>query len=325
MTRLRLAARKPLLELRDIVVRFGGLTAVDVDHMAIHDGRIVGLIGPNGAGKTTLFDVISGFVEPDQGSIVLDGDVELVGLSPALRARRGLGRSFQNATLFESLTVAETLAVAFERRLAGEGFLSSAFHMPWATRMERRVRSEVEDLIDLMGLGAFHDKFISELSTGSRRIVDLACVSAHRPRVLLLDEPSSGIAQREVEALEAVLRRVKEALGCTLIVVEHDIPMLRSLADELYAMVVGRVAAHGTPDEVLSDPEVITSYLGTDPRAVERSGLAQMQPSERKANDMGNADLRAMARKLKIAGRSKMTRDELLAAVSAVEDLPPQF
>ncbi|HZQ87618.1 MAG TPA: ATP-binding cassette domain-containing protein [Acidimicrobiales bacterium] len=269
------------LDLRGVVVRFGGLTAVDVDRIVIHAGRIVGLIGANGAGKTTLFDVVSGLVKPDEGSVRLEG-TEVRDLSATARARLGLGRSYQNAILFESLTVAETLAVALDRELRSTPFLASAFRAPWALRAERRVRAEVEDLIDLMGLGAFRDKFISELSTGSRRIVDLAAVVAQRPRVLLLDEPSSGIAQREVEALEGLLRRVQQALGCTLVVIEHDIPMLRSLAAEMYALETGRVIAHGTPAEVLSDPDVIRSYLGGDPRAVERSGTAAAQPATRR-------------------------------------------
>lgn len=263
---------RPLLELSGVVVNFGGVVANDVDRMVVREGRIVGLVGANGAGKTTLFDVISGFVEPRRGSLVFAGGTELIGMRSVARARLGLGRSFQNATLFDNMTVTETIKVAFQRRMAGVGLLSGAFRLPRGTAAERRIAADVDQLLELFGLEAFADKFISELSTGSRRIVDLACISAHRPRLLLLDEPSSGIAQAEVEALEAVLRRVKSELGCTFLVIEHDIPLIRSLADELYAMETGRVIAHGTPGEVLGDPEVINSYLGTDATAVERSG-----------------------------------------------------
>ncbi len=260
------------LEVVGVRVDFGGLRAVDVERMAVRRGRIVGLIGPNGAGKTTLFDAISGFVETSAGSIVLDGATELSGLPPSQRARLGLGRSFQNAALFESLTVAETLLVAYDRELESSGPVSGALRLPTAWRPERDMRRRVDELIELMGLGAFHDKFISELSTGTRRIVDLAAVLALQPSVLLLDEPSSGIAQREVEALGDLLREVRRALDCTVLLVEHDIPLVRDLCDELYAMETGRVIAHGTPAEVLSDQQVITSYLGGGTRAVERSG-----------------------------------------------------
>ncbi|MBW3560956.1 MAG: ATP-binding cassette domain-containing protein [Actinobacteria bacterium] len=334
MTADRLLTRAPVLEVRDVVVRFGGLTAVDVDRLTVHEGRIVGLVGSNGAGKTTLFDVISGFVTPDAGSLVLDGDLDLLdeGMGAGQRARYGIGRSFQNATLFQSMTVAETLAVAFERRLAGQGLLSAAFATPWSRRRERLVREHVEELVERLGLGAFHDKFISELSTGSRRIVDIACVMAHRPRLLLLDEPSSGIAQREVEALETLLRRVKSELGCTLMVVEHDIPLIRSLADELYAMEVGQVISHGTPHEVLSDPAVIRAYLGTDPRAVERSGAATTSDLTENDDDPDLAaaslealtlkQLREQARALDIPGRSSMNRAELVDAVRTTQEEP---
>jgi branched-chain amino acid transport system ATP-binding protein len=259
-----------VLRIQGVVVRFGGLTAVDVDEMLIPGGSIVGIVGANGAGKTTLFDVLSGFVEPESGSVVLDGTTELLGMKPELRAQRGLGRSFQNATLFESMTVAETLAVAFHRRLGRRSIVGAALGVDRGR--ERAVARRVDDLVELMGLGSFYDKFVHELSTGSRRIVDLACVLAHRPRVLLLDEPSSGIAQREVEALGSLLVRVKESLGCTFVVIEHDIPMIRSLSDAMYGMETGRVIARGTPDEVLNDHRVIEAYLGTDPTTISRSG-----------------------------------------------------
>jgi ABC-type branched-subunit amino acid transport system ATPase component len=266
------------LEIRDVVVSFGGLRAVDVEHLAVRRGRIVGLIGPNGAGKTTLFDAVSGFIAQRTGSVVLEGRWELAGLSPVQRARLGLGRSFQNATLFESLTVAETLLVAFHSRLEGSGPLASAVHLPGAWRAEKAMRSRVDELVEMMGLGAFYDKFVSELSTGTRRIVDLAGVLALQPTVLLLDEPASGIAQREVEALSGLLREVRQAIDCTMVVVEHDIPLVRDLCDELYAMETGRVIAHGTCEEVLSDDAVVESYLGGGTRAVERSG-ARAQPA----------------------------------------------
>ena len=265
---------EPLLAVRDLRVSFGGLVAVDIDELLVPEARIVGLVGSNGAGKTTLFDVISGFVSADRGSIRYEGDTELQrpGLSPDRRSRLGIARSFQNAMLFESMTVADTLAVACERHLRGTTMFGPAFRTPHARRQERLVQERVDELVAQLGLNAFYGKFISELSTGSRRIVDIGCVLAHRPRLLLLDEPSSGIAQREVEALENLLRRVIGELDCTLLVIEHDIPLIRSLADELYALETGRVIAHGDPNRVLADPEVVRSYLGTDIRAVERSG-----------------------------------------------------
>jgi branched-chain amino acid transport system ATP-binding protein len=261
---------RPLLQLTGVRVCFGGLTAVDVDQLTVRAGRIVGLVGANGAGKTTLLDAVSGQVRAE-GSFLLDG-VELRGMNPAQRARRGLGRSYQNASLFEGLTVLETLRVAYDRALRSIGPLAGSLHLPTSRRREAQVARAVDALVEEMGLHSFRDKFIGELSTGSRRIVDLAGLFAARPALVLLDEPSSGIAQREVEQLAALLRRAQTAIGCTMLVVEHDIPLLRTLSDEMYALETGRVIAHGTSDEVLSDPLVISSYLGTGQRAVQRSG-----------------------------------------------------
>ncbi|MEX2393562.1 MAG: ATP-binding cassette domain-containing protein [Actinomycetota bacterium] len=260
-----------ILQVRNVGVAFGGIVAVDDVSFDIERGSIVGLIGPNGAGKTTLFDAICGFVPLQTGRVALAGK-EITNLAPAERSRVGLGRSFQDAKLFASLTVAETLACALERRVKMQDAVSTVLGLPWVWSAERIVTRHVEQLIDLLGLGAFRDKFISELSTGSRRIVDLGCVLAHQPTVLLLDEPSSGIAQRETEALGPLLRRVQEATECTMLLVEHDMPLVTSVSDELIALETGRVIARGTPREVTNHPAVVEAYLGTDERIVARSG-----------------------------------------------------
>jgi ABC-type branched-subunit amino acid transport system ATPase component len=263
-----------VLSVRSVSVSFGGVVAVDDVSFDVPRGQVLGLIGPNGAGKTTLFDAICGFVATSGGTVRL-GDRNITGMPPAERSRVGLGRSFQDAKLFPSLTVAETLACALERKVKTQGPVSTVLGLPWVWSAERTVTARVEELIDLLHLGAFHDKFISELSTGSRRIVDLACVLAHEPTVLLLDEPSSGIAQRETEALGPLLRRVQETLGCTMLLVEHDMPLVTTVADELIALETGRVIARGTPKEVTNDHRVIEAYLGTDERVVTRSGAAR--------------------------------------------------
>ncbi|HUZ44857.1 MAG TPA: ATP-binding cassette domain-containing protein [Acidimicrobiales bacterium] len=261
---------KPALQVSDLRVRFGGVQAVDGVSLEVASGAILGLIGPNGAGKTTIFDAISGLVKAE-GKVLLAG-VDISSASPERRGRARLGRSFQDARLFPSLTVAETLAVAFERHIRATDVISTALRAPWVVRAERKIRTRVDELIDLMGLGAFRDKFISELSTGSRRVVDLAATLAHDPLVLLLDEPSSGIAQREAEALGPLLLRIRDQTGASLLVVEHDMPLITSVSDEILALETGRVITRGRPEDVLSDPQVIASYLGTDAAAVARSG-----------------------------------------------------
>jgi ABC-type branched-subunit amino acid transport system ATPase component len=263
-----------VLEVTDLSVRYGGVTAVDRVTFALPRGQILGIIGPNGAGKTTLFDAISGFATA-AGRVVLDG-TDISDASPERRARARLGRSFQDARLFPSLTVAETIAVALERHHRAQDVVSTALRLPWVVKSERKVRERVEELIVLMGLTAFRDKFVSELSTGSRRIVDLAVILAHDPLVLLLDEPSSGIAQRETEALGPLLLRIRDEIGASLLVIEHDMPLITSVSDELLALETGAVLAKGAPTDVLQDPRLVAAYLGTDATVVARSGAVPM-------------------------------------------------
>jgi len=233
-------------------------------------GEIVGIIGPNGAGKTTLLDVISGFIAADAGRMLLSGR-DLTGLGPDRRARLGLGRSFQDALLFPALTVEETIAVALERWVAVKDAVNPALHLPAAFDSEQAVRKRVTELIDMLGLEATRTKFVRELSTGVRRVVDLACVVAHSPSVVLLDEPSSGIAQRESEALAPLLLRLRDELGATLLLIEHDMPLITAVADRLVALDRGLVIAAGPPAAVLRDPVVISSYLGENTAAIGRS------------------------------------------------------
>ena len=196
----------------------------------------------------------------------------ITGFGPDARARLGLGRSFQDGRLFPALTVAETIAVALERSIDVRDPLAAALHLPSVVDSEAKVAERVEELIELLGLGAFRDKYIRELSTGSRRVVDLACVLAHGPRVLLLDEPSSGIAQREAEALGPLLLRIRAMTGASLLIIEHDIPLLTSIADRMIALDLGRVVTIGAPADVVRNPDVVASYLGESEAVVSRSG-----------------------------------------------------
>ncbi len=261
----------PRLEVTGLGRRFGGIAAIDDVDLDVGAGRILGIIGANGAGKTTLFDLCSGFVMPNAGRIRLDG-VDVTSWSAAERAEVGLGRSFQDARLFPSMTVAEAVAVAFERHVDVRDPVACIARVGATVDSEDDVRRRVDALIDRTGLTGFRDVFVSELSTGTRRIVDLACAVAHDPRVLLLDEPSSGVAQRESEALGQLLLRLRDETGMAMIVIEHDIPLVSSIADELVCLHLGSVIARGAPRSVLKDPGVVAAYLGTDPTAIRRSG-----------------------------------------------------
>jgi branched-chain amino acid transport system ATP-binding protein len=263
----------PVLETVELCRGFGGIRAVDQVSLAVAPAEVLGIIGPNGAGKTTLFDVVSGYLRAERGMVQLSG-VDVTSRGPAARAAAGLGRSFQDAKLFPALTVAEAIAVACERWVSVRDPFSAALHLPNAYDSERAVQQRVEELLELLALGVFRTKFVRELSTGSRRVVDLACLLAHRPTVILLDEPSSGIAQRETEALGPLLRRIRDETGASLVVIEHDMPLIRSVSDRMMAMDQGAVIACGPPDDVLTDPAVIESYLGTSEAAIRRSGAS---------------------------------------------------
>jgi branched-chain amino acid transport system ATP-binding protein len=251
-----------VLEASGLTKRYGGVTAVASVDLQLHDGQVLGLIGPNGAGKTTIFDLLSGFLRPDGGRINLLGQ-EVTDLPAWRRARLGLARSFQDARLWPSLTVREALAAALRNVASVTSPLPVFFGLPAARDSEAEVARRVEDLIAMLGLGAFRDKFVAELSTGSRRIVEIATLVPNDPRVIILDEPSSGIAQKETEALGPMLREVQRYTGCSILVIEHDMPLIAGLADHIVALELGGVIASGTPEEVLNDARVIESYLGT--------------------------------------------------------------
>ena len=268
---IELLNARPVLEVEGLVKRYGGVTAVDGVDLSLKEGEVLGLIGPNGSGKTTCFDLIAGYQVPDEGVVRFEG-VDITGMSPEERARKKLVRRFQDARLFPALTVFETLLVALDQRLETKAAMLSAVGFPQARRAERRLRVRAEQLIELLELGSYRDKFVKELSTGLRRIVDIACVLASEPRVLLLDEPSSGIAQREAESLAPLLRRIRFETGCSILIIEHDMPLISSVSDELVALDRGKVVLRGTPEAVLNDERVIESYLGTSEAAVQRSG-----------------------------------------------------
>jgi ABC-type branched-subunit amino acid transport system ATPase component len=235
----------------------------------VHQGEVVGLIGTNGAGKSTLMNAISGLV-PARGTVQLLG-TPIHQRSTARRAAAGLGRTFQTADLFGDLTVRETVQVALEARKR-TSLMGTVLGLPGARRAERAKRTDADELIGFFGLGRYADHFVSDLSTGTRRIVELACLLALDARVLCLDEPTAGVAQRETEAFAPLLLRIRAELDASLLVIEHDMPFIMGISDRVYCLEAGRVIAEGPPEDVRNDPLVIASYLGTDARAITRSG-----------------------------------------------------
>ena len=275
-----LRSREPLpdglavvLAAEDVTVRFGVRTVVDRVSFEVRRGEVHGLIGANGAGKSTLMNAIGGFV-PASGTVEVLGR-PAQGLAPARRAGLGLGRTFQDAVLFPDLTVRETVQVAVEAR-ARARFASVALGLPAARRAERAKRAHADDVLDFLGLGPYGERFVSEMSTGMRRIVELACLLASDARVLCLDEPTAGVAQREAEAFGPLLLRIRRELDASMLVIEHDMPLVMSISDRITCLEAGAVISSGPPAEVREDPRVVASYLGTDPRAIERSDAPEM-------------------------------------------------
>jgi branched-chain amino acid transport system permease protein len=265
------AARHVLLSAKGIRKTYGAVTAIDSLDLDVYTGQVLGIIGSNGAGKTTAFDILSGFTQPDAGTLHYNGH-EITRLSASKRAALGFGRTFQDVRLLPSMTVAETLAVSLERHIEVREPVASTFRFAAAVRSERAVARAVDQLLETFGLERYRNAFVSELPTGVRRVLELACATGHRPRLLLLDEPSSGLSQAESEEMAEVLLDLAARTKATLVIIEHDVPLVSGLADELVCMHLGTVIARGEPGAVLSHPDVIASYLGGDDATIQRSG-----------------------------------------------------
>ncbi len=255
-----------VLSIRDVSLAFGGVKALDDVAFDVERGSITGIIGPNGAGKTTLFDCISGIRKPDRGRVELrspDGSVaELVARRPWERNGLGVARTFQNARLFSSVPIGEILQTVQHESMARSGFWRSVLGTAGARADEAETARRAQEALELVGLTRHADKPPSELSTGMLRLTELAAVAVVRPKVLLLDEPASGIAQAETEALGPLLRRLADHLDATIVLIEHDMPLVMGISDTIVAMAEGAVVTSGPPEEVRHHPEVLRSYLG---------------------------------------------------------------
>jgi ABC-type branched-subunit amino acid transport system ATPase component len=249
------------LELSGISVRFGAFDAVRDVSFAVHAGEIVGLIGPNGAGKTVTFNVASGLERPRAGRVLVDG-ADVTGMPAHARARLGLARTFQLAQLFAGMTVVENLAVAAHRFTSG-GILSDALIYPMRRAALLEARERAEAVLRFLGLEALADLDVGSIPIGVTRLVELARALCLRPRVLLLDEPASGLDSHETRDLAELIAGIRSVLGCSVLIVEHDMDVIMPLCDEVVVMSEGQLIASGTPAEIRENPDVLKAYLGS--------------------------------------------------------------
>ena len=262
MTQAQLAERQaPLLAVRDVSVVFGGIVALNGVSFNMHKGKVLGLIGPNGAGKTTLFNCLSRLYQPSSGDILMDGD-SILKRPPHRIAEIGIGRTFQNVALFANLSVMDNVRVGAHSRTSSD-IISDSLRLAWVRRSEAAVNEKVHAILAYLDLEDVAHSIVAGLPFGTQKRVELARALAAEPKILLLDEPAGGLNHEEVYVLGDLIRRIRDERGVTVLLVEHHMGLVMSIADHVVALNFGRKRAEGTPAQVHADPDVIKAYLGS--------------------------------------------------------------
>jgi len=262
MTRAQPAqGQYPLLAVRDLSVVFGGIVALNGVSFDMHQGRILGLIGPNGAGKTTLFNCLSRLYQPSSGDILMEGE-SILKRPPHRIAEIGIGRTFQNVALFANLSVSDNVRVGAHSKTSSD-VISDSLRLAWVRRGEAEVNKKVHELLAYLDLEQVAHSVVSALPFGTQKRVELARALASDPKILLLDEPAGGLNHEEVHVLADLIRRIRDERHVTVLLVEHHMGLVMSIADHVVALNFGRKLAEGTPGQVQADPDVVRAYLGS--------------------------------------------------------------
>lgn len=244
----------------NLAIHFGGVKAVDGVDFEVGSGEVFTIIGPNGAGKTTIFNLISRIYEPTEGRLIFD-DQDITNTPPDQIAGRGIARTFQNIELFEQATVLQNLLIGRHAHRSGN-FLTDIFFLPSVRRHELEHRRKAEEVVEFLDLARYRDQRIANLPYGVRKVVELGRALCTEPKLLLLDEPSSGLNVEETSDMAFWIKDIRDLLGITVLMVEHDMSLVNRVSDRVLALNYGRVIAMGTPAEVQSNEEVIRAYLG---------------------------------------------------------------